>query len=281
MNQNVSSGFLIKPWPVLLDHYTTAAKLAGVKHIVHTEHDAWHLNSPKHRLLQNLVLKFARPQVVADAEVVKNQLDNQLNYDKVAVIKNGVDCEKFTPGDQKDARVKLGLPLEGLLIGSAGRLEEVKGHDLLLKAMPYIHQGAKLVIAGDGSQSKSLIQLARHLCITDRVRFLGLVEDMPNFYRSLDVFCLPSRCEGFPLAPLEAQACGIPTVAHDVGGTKETLCPETGLLAQAGNSHELAIKINMLLSPGSKRSPRQFVTNNNDIRKMVEAYDALSQEEFA
>ncbi|NOH72682.1 glycosyltransferase [Vibrio pectenicida] len=260
---------------------STAARLAGINNIIHTEHDAWHLNNTKRRLVQNLILKLSNPYVVADADVVKKQFTEKLNYQNVMVIKNGIDCEQFSPGEKKHARIKLGLPVSDLIIGSAGRLEEVKGHDLLLKAMPFIHQGAKLVIAGNGSQRTCLMKLAQDLSITDRVCFLGLVDDMPNFYRALDVFCLPSRCEGFPLAPLEAQACGIPTVAHDVGGANETLCPDTGLLSKAGNHQELAININKQLNFESSHSPRHFVTSNNDIKKMVEAYNALSQGEFA
>ncbi|GLT18913.1 glycosyl transferase [Vibrio zhanjiangensis] len=259
----------------------SAARLAGIKNLVHTEHDAWHLNNPKRRLLQSAILALTHPQVVADADVVKMQLDTKLKYHKVAVIKNGVDCERFSPGNQKNARTQLGLLLSDTIIGSAGRLEEVKGHDLLLRAMPFVDSKVKLVIAGDGTKRQTLIQLAKDLHISDRVYFLGLVDDMPNFYRALDVFCLPSRCEGFPLATLEAQACGIPTVAHDVGGTKETLCPDTGLLSQVGDHQALANNINRQLKHNSDRSPRRFVTINNDIRKMVEAYNALSQEKFA
>ena len=194
----------IKPQVVHTHHIgpliygATAARLAGIKHIVHTEHDAWHLNNPKHRLLQNIVLKFSRPQVVADADVVKNQLDSQLSYDRVAVIRNGVDCERFSPGNKNNARTNLGLTLNDTIIGSAGRLEHVKGHDLLLKALPLVHSSVKLVIAGDGTQREALTKMAKDLSISDRVYFLGLVGDMPNFYRALDVFCLPSRCEGFP-----------------------------------------------------------------------------------
>ncbi|WP_114787592.1 glycosyltransferase [Vibrio tetraodonis] len=277
----------IKPQVVHTHHIgpliygATAAKLAGIKHIVHTEHDAWHLNNPKHRLLQNIVLKFSRPQVVADADVVKSQLDSQLSYDRVAVIRNGVDCERFSPSNKNNARTNLGLTLNDTIIGSAGRLEHVKGHDLLLKAMPLVHPSVKLVIAGDGTQREALTKMAKDLSISDQVYFLGLVGDMPNFYRALDIFCLPSRSEGFPLATLEAQACGVPTVAHDVGGTKETLCPDTGILSPVGDHKALADNINKLLIQQSDRSPRRFVTRNNDIKKMVEAYNALFQEEFA
>ncbi|NOI29393.1 glycosyltransferase [Vibrio coralliilyticus] len=259
----------------------TAAKLAGVQHIVHTEHDAWHLNNQKHLLLQSLALKLSRPNLVADAGLVKEQLDEKLNYANITVIKNGIDCERFKPGSQAQARCELGLPAHGKIIGSAGRLEKVKGHDILLKALPLINSNVTLAIAGIGSQKDALTRLAEDLSISHQVRFLDLVEDMPTFYRALDVFCMPSRCEGFPLAPLEAQACGVPTVATNVGGTNETLCPITSQLAEAENSSELALKLSQMLLESPQSSPRQFVVNNNDIRKMVDAYSAITQEEYA
>jgi len=258
-----------------------AARFAGVNIRIHTEHDAWHLSSRKHRSLQGLALKIAKPTLVADASLVRDQIVKQLNVNSVTVIKNGIDCSTFKPGAKLLARQALGLSIDKVLIGCAGRLEKVKGHDLLVEAMCSLPKHTHLVIAGDGSERDNLIALITDLGLEDKVTFLGLVDDMPRFYQCLDVFCLPSRSEGFPLSTLEAQSCGIPTIATDVGATKETLCPTTGLSVKSDNPLSLASGILHALSNKSDVSPRTFVLKHNNIKAMIEAYHSLAQEKTA
>ena len=143
-----------------------------------------------------------------------------------------------------------------------------------------------LAIAGNGSERQSLEALTQKLNLSDRVIFLGLVDNMPAFYQSLDLFCLPSRHEGLPLSTLEAQACGIPTVATDVGATDETLCPNTGSLVARPSITALAKELDnatqrLYASDPNTVSPRDYILSNFDIRKMVNAYDALSDGAYA
>jgi len=114
------------------------------------------------------------------------------------------------------ARRALRLPDSGRLIGSAGRLEPVKGHALLIEALAALPTDVTLVLAGDGSQRPILEALAARLGVAERVHFLGHIDSIVTFYRALDVFCLPSVAEGLPLSVLEAQACGVAAVV--VGG---------------------------------------------------------------
>lgn len=258
-----------------------AARLAGVATRIHTEHDAWHLNQSKHRRLQSLALRIAQPQWVADAELVREQINQHFHHHSVSVIKNGIDCEKFKPGAKHLARQLLNLPTDVTLIGCAGRLEPVKGHDLLLKAMVNLPDHIHLVIAGDGSQRHSLTQLAHQLHIQHRVTFTGLLCDMTRFYQALDLFCLPSRSEGFPLSTLEAQSCDVVTVVTDVGASKETICPQSGICVKPGCPESLAYGIMACLKQSPATSPRSFVIKNNDIRKMIKAYNQLSGEKQA
>lgn len=258
-----------------------AARLANVKHRIHTEHDAWHLSNPRHRFLQDLALKLGKPRLVADASLVRDQIKHYFTHQSVTVIKNGIDSASFKPGSKMLARQSLGLSTYPTYIGTAGRLEQVKGHDILINAICFLPNNIHLVIAGDGSQKEALQQQAKDLGLSHRITFLGLVNDMPKFYQSLDLFCLPSRSEGFPLSTLEAQSCGIATVATDVGATKETLCPKTGQLAPAENPQRLSIALRNALSSPCQDSPREFIVKNNDIRNMVQAYEALTEEEYA
>ncbi|KHA62589.1 glycosyl transferase [Vibrio variabilis] len=278
---------LLKPHCVHTHHIgpllygAVAARLAGVHTRIHTEHDAWHLQAFKHRFLQSLALKIAKPKVVADAKRVRDQIHQYFAYNDLSVIKNGVDCERFKPGAKLLARQSIGLPEDAKIIGSAGRLEPVKGHDVLVEAFSHMPSSTHLVIAGHGSERETLEDQARALGVANRITFLGLVDDMPRFYQALDVFCLPSRSEGFPLSTLEAQSCGIITVATDVGATDETLDPESGILVDSEDAVALACALESALKTSIIARPRTFVHSNNDIRQMVHAYNALTEEKRA
>lgn len=265
--------------PLLYGGY--AARLSRVPVRIHTEHDVWHLNNQKHRNLQALALRIAKPTLVADADKVELTLKRHFGYENTVTIKNGIDCEKFTTGSQILARQKLGIAIDKTIVGTAGRLEVVKGHDLAIKAMSLLPDSYHLVVAGDGSQRAKLEQLVQHLGLQEQVTFLGLVSEMPRFYQSLDLFCMPSRSEGFPLSPLEAQACGIRAVVTDVGASSETLCPQTGRVMQPENIVAIARAIANSMNKPSNVSPRQFVLNNNDVRQMVKAYEQLATEVLA
>ena len=256
----------------------TAARLAGVKCLVHTEHDAWHLNDSRRRKLQSRVIGLTRPLLVADAGIVAAKMRHHLRLENICVIRNGIDTERFTPGDQRRARQRLGLPQEGQLIGCSGRLEEVKGHKTLIRALAQLSPTIHLALAGTGSIETELRQLVKKWHLGNRVHFLGRIDDMPCFYRALDIFCLPSLNEGLPLSPLEAQACDIPAVVTDVGGSRETLCPHSGELIPAENADAMATILNKMLElqPQEFRtSPREFVQKQGDVRLMAQAYANL------
>ncbi len=254
--------------------------ITGVPTRIHTEHDAWHLKNTKRRRLQALALKAAQPTLVADATRVYNQLRCAFSYKNIITIKNGVDCERFKPMSKAAARTKLNLPTDKHIVGCAGRLEHVKGQDQLIKALSLLPTNTVVVLAGDGSKRVQLEQLTHRLNLSDRVIFLGLVEDMTSFYGALDTFCLPSRHEGLPLSTLEAQACNIPTVAMNVGAVDETICPLSGTLVKSGSVAGLA---SALLEKQNERflSPRRYVLNNFDIVKMVASYNDISKGAYA
>lgn len=252
-----------------------ASRLAGTRLLIHTEHDAWHLSQKRRRILQRFVIKLAKPLLVADAKTVAAAMQRYLKLKDIRIIRNGVDTHRFVPGDAASARGKLGLPLNITLIGCSGRLEPVKGQQDLIKALTFLPENIHLAIAGTGSLEKKLKILAKKLNLEHRVYFLGHLEDMPLFYQSLNIFCLPSLNEGYPLAPLEAQACNIPTIVTDVGGSHETLCPDIGHLVPANNSEQLAIAIQKLMISGKKVTSRNFVKTHGDVREMTKAYFAL------
>jgi glycosyltransferase involved in cell wall biosynthesis len=252
-----------------------AARLAGVKHIIHTEHDAWHLENPQRCKLQRRLLTLVRPTLVADANTVANAMKHHLGLAAVTVIHNGIDSERFQPSNKQACRKALGLPVDSPLIGCGGRMESVKGQNILIDALVDLPVDVHLALAGSGSLESALKQQAVTLGLAERVHFLGHLDTMPLFYQSLDVFCLPSFKEGFPLSSLEAQSCDIPAVVTDVGGSKETLCPESGLVVPAGDSAALAVALTYQLTHKHDYNPRAWVTQHGDVKAMVRQYEAL------
>lgn len=252
-----------------------AARLAGIKTLVHTEHDAWHLQSAKRRFLETTAVRWFRPTIVADSQMVAKAMKRDLHISDVLVIPNGVDTHHFCPGDKSDARKILGLPEGVKIVGCAGRLEMVKGQIILLEALRSLPEDVHVVLAGDGSQKSHLQAYSKNNELQNRVHFLGHVDDMLTFYQSLDVFCLPSLYEGMPLAPLEAQACGVPAVLTDTGGCAETLCPQTGTLIKPNAPQEMAAALHKALISKAPNSPREFVCRHADAAIMADAYRAL------
>jgi glycosyltransferase involved in cell wall biosynthesis len=252
-----------------------AARMAGIKHLIHTEHDAWHLNEPKRRKVQQGLLTLLKPTLVADSDSVALILRGHFPTRKILTIRNGIDSQQFMPGDRQRARKALRLPMNAPLIGCSGRLEPVKGHHLLIEALTSMGDEVHLAIAGGGSLQETLRQQAMASGLLSRVHFLGHLDSMPTFYQAIDLFCLPSYQEGFPLSSLEAQACGVPSLVTDAGGAAETLCPDSGRTVCKGNAGALADTLRQMLGAPSKVSPRGFVTRQGDVRGMVRAYEAL------
>lgn len=257
----------------------TAARITGTRHIVHTEHDGWHLESSKKRqTLQRLALRYVRPKLVADASHVADILQRFFPDQSLNVILNGIDTRRFRPGKHINARKRLELPEGKIIIGCAARLVKGKGHTYLLDALARLPGNIHLALAGDGPLRCDLMAQARQIGIVHRVHFLGTVESMPTFYQALDLFCLPSEAEGLPLSPLEAQACGVPVLITDTGGCREAVCSNTGLLVPPKDSQALAQGVHTLLkgfTRSTQRSPRDYVLQKHDLCKVARDYRML------
>jgi glycosyltransferase involved in cell wall biosynthesis len=161
-----------------------------------------------------------------------------LRLGSVRTIHNGV------PDVETDAAPRL---TAGPIVGAVGRLAFQKGFDLLLRAMCEV-ENATLVLIGDGEDRLELQALARRLGVADRTIWAGWSDDVRSHVRSFDVFVLPSRFEGFPLAVLEALLAEKPVVATDVGSVGEAvIAGETGFLVPSDDVGALAVAIRQLL----------------------------------
>jgi glycosyltransferase involved in cell wall biosynthesis len=166
--------------------------------------------------------------------------------EKIRVIPNGVDMEKFHHITRAEARATLGLPQKKTIL-SAGHLIPRKGFDRLLLAVRDIGtyppgEDLQVVIVGEGPLRNELERMVTLLGLGGRVRFVGHVphQNLALWYSAADVFCLFSRQEGCPNVVLESLACGTPVVATPVGEVPAILSSEeVGLLADP-EAHLLA-----------------------------------------
>ncbi|WP_205666097.1 glycosyltransferase [Aquabacter cavernae] len=251
-----------------------AARLAGVPRFVYVEHDVWHYQDAGDRRLARLAAHLVRPRVVAVSHNVAQTVREVMPGCPVEVIPNAVDTNRFVPGDRAAARARLGLPQDARIVGAAGRLEAVKGQDVLVAAMAGVPD-AMLVLIGKGSQMEALQAQTARLGLSDRVRFLGHRSDMPSLYPAFDLVSLPSRNEGLPLSVLEAQACGIPVVATDVGSVREGICPDTGMVVPPEDPPAMAAAITRMLAQPGTGDPRAFVLSHYSWARMLASYEAL------
>jgi glycosyltransferase involved in cell wall biosynthesis len=193
-------------------------------------------------------------KVIAISEAVKSWLVQGygLESEKVQVVYYGIEPERWC-SPSRDLRSEWELA-EKLLIGSVGRLEPRKGHDLLIRAVPFIAQQfpqTTLLIAGHDPRGygRVLESLVTQLSMEKHVRFLGFQDDIPSFLHAIDVFAFASRSEGFGQVVIEAMAAGKPVVVSRIAPLTEIVIDgETGFYAEPENPESFAEKILWLLS---------------------------------
>lgn len=152
--------------------------------------------------------------------------------DRVRVVGNGVDLQKFAPMPKAEARGQLGLPLDAPVLITVGALVERKGFHRVIELLPALrdrHPGLLYLVIGgaspEGDMSDALHEQVNRLGLGDAVRFLGPLppEQLRRPLSAADVFVLATRNEGWANVLLEAMACGLSVVATDVGGNAEVV----------------------------------------------------------
>lgn len=253
-----------------------AARLAGITHRIHVEHDAWYGNNAHNRRLHRLGFWLMQPKWVAVSDTVKQQWQ-RYNQAPCKVIYNGVDVTRFQAQNTLCARRVLSLPKDAVLVGFVGRLESVKGPDLLLEALAKLPEHVHAVFVGKGSQSNALHKQTNDLDLLARVHFLGHRKDTKAIYSAFDVLCVPSRNEGYPLAIIEAQASCIPVVAFDVGGVRDCFKVSQEGLVPSGDVAALADTLLQSLNVSNEtiQAIRDHVRTNNAFDVMMAAYESL------
>jgi glycosyltransferase involved in cell wall biosynthesis len=166
-----------------------------------------------------------------------------------------------------------------IVVGSLGRLDQVKGYDLLLRAVAWL-PGVRAVVIGEGGARQDLERLARELGVADRVELPGWAEQPSAVLLGFDVFCLPSRSEGFPLSIVEAMLAALPVVATRVGSVAELVADgETGLVVERDDVDGLAAALARLRDDGLRErfgaAGRKRAQEHYTVEHMATAYQEL------
>ena len=215
-----------------------AGRVAGARVITHAHIEGVFNRRPAIARAQRALERLTSPlssRIVAVSESTRQALIRAGIPDRTVVtIPNGVELRP-PAGSRERIRAELGIPSDATVVGSVGRLCDVKGQRELLDAVAGL-PGLWVALVGvdleqGGAYEDLLRRRARDLGLADRTVFTGYREDVPALLEALDVFVLPSWIEGMPLVVLEAMAASLPVVATPVGGTPELVSDgETGYL---------------------------------------------------
>lgn len=205
---------------------------------------------PARRLAIERTVRRADAVVAVSASLARRAVELGASGSRVFEIGNGVDLGMFSPGDRSAARRALGLPPAAAIVLAVGRLDPVKGLDLLVAAMPFLRErssrGVQLHLIGEGPARASIERLVRERGLREQVVLHGELSSssLSTWYSSADVVALLSHSEGCPNVVIEALACGRPVVATRVGGVPELIQEgETGLLVDRRDPAHVADRL--------------------------------------
>jgi glycosyltransferase involved in cell wall biosynthesis len=232
-----------------------AAILSGRKKVVYTEHGRFYPDRKSwKRKIVNPILAHGVDHLVSISQATAEAMATYDNLPRrrIKVIHNGIDLEKLNPPvDLAAKRREFGISEDSHVLGTAARLEEIKNLPMMLRVFKHVSMqrpDTVLLIAGEGSQTGKLKEMAAEFGIAEKVRFVGLRFDLSEIYKLMDVFLLTSFTEGISVTLLEAMASGVPAVVTDVGGNTEVVViGETGYVVPLDDDEAMVGKILRLL----------------------------------
>jgi glycosyltransferase involved in cell wall biosynthesis len=265
-------------------HCLKPARIARVPRVVVTEHAHQYLRR-RPRVLERARRRGPKADCVT---VIHQELRDffakevGISDGKLRLIANGVDTEKYCPGDAPaailDLRTRFGWTH---VVGCVSRMHPDKDLLTLIRAFAEMDEidGVRsgLVVVGDGDERKAIEELISRFELEDRVYLSGVQTDIDAWLKLFDVFALSSKREGVPLAILEAQSTGIPVIATKVGGLPDVVDDSVGLLVEPQNPKQLADALRRLLSDDDLRrrmsaNARQRAVTSHSFTRMADRY---------
>lgn len=279
-------------WPTLVET-AMAALLANITTTVYGFHGKT-LDDLKgigllRRLAQRLFIRrYSR--VITLNQQMANDFAQECGLlpDHIRIIANGVDINHFCPrADRHDLRRRFGLPTNRFIVGNVARLDAVKNHEVIIRALHRLRHHPSLpflLLVGEGGHRPVLEEQIKTLGLTEDVRVLGYSEQIPALLNCMDLYIQSSFYEGFSNTVLEAMACRVPVIASRVGGTADLFTDgEQGLLFPSDDEAALVMLITRLAENQALRQDmadraRRHVVERFSVKTMVRNYEALYQE---
>ncbi len=247
-----------------------AAKYAGVPVRIAHSHATTSNKEFLRNIIKNILRKFSKiyaTDYFACSELAgRFQFGNKAyNEGKVTIINNAIDINRFlfNKDKRKKIRDELNINEETILIGNVGRLESVKNQKFVIDIFKeYLknNNNAFLIIVGEGSLKKSLLNHIEEANLKDKVKLVGQREDIDFVYSALDVFLFPSLYEGFGLSLIEAQCSGVSCLASNnvIKEIKVSSCIK--FLDLTLSAYEWAENV----EPNYNRKKEKYLKNNID-----------------
>lgn len=266
-----------------------AARLAGIPRVVHTEHGRRHPDPLGDRVIDAIAARRTDAVVAVSHQLGQHLISKQVvPRRRLHVIPNGIHTEAFRPRpDDGTIRRELGVPLHIPILGSIGRLETIKGYDVMIRAFAMLlaewpdEVKPVLVVAGEGSDRPLLEQLITALGIESRVHLLGWRDDTQALHASFTAFTMSSRSEGTSISLLEAMSAALCPVVTDVGGNRAVLGEHLAhRLVAPDDPRVLADAMRVVLREPERRAEdgraaRARVESEFSLTLMLQAYEAL------
>lgn len=208
--------------------------------LITTEHNTFNRRRGHffYKLLDKAMYYFY-DSIICISDKSKENLVNHIGEsDKIVVVKNGIDIEKFEKAEPL-LRRSLGLEETDFVLIMVARFMRAKDQDTIIKALQNLPSHYKLLLAGNGERKEFCEHLSKELRVDDRVLFLGNRADVPQLLHTADVVLMSSHWEGLSLSSVEGMAVGKPFVASRVDGLKEVV-DGAGILFNEGDYKELS-----------------------------------------
>jgi len=271
-------------------------RLAGYRKkvplVIHTAHNwachdllpAWQKNF--YLMLEKKAAKWC-DAIIVDTKAVRDYgLKLKIAAsDKIHQIYMGIELDRFReykPEDKMAQRQKYGINPNKIIVGTIARLVPDKGIETFLACAQQLRDNKNLVfmVGGDGELRNDFEKEVQKAGMKDRFIFTGHLDDVVPYLNMFDIFCLPTLREGFGVVFAEAQACGVPVVASDIGPLREVVIDGvSGRLVPVNNVKEFSNTLGSLLDPNLRnkyaQAARKHVQNNFDINKINEQILAL------
>jgi len=264
-----------------------AARLARVPVVITSVHGNYRKDLRFERKIANKMLSRVTDRIVAVSESIRTDIIKYDNIDpeKVLVIRNGVDTALFSPPvNAGGVREELALKDNETVIGFVGRLVPAKGLQHLIGAFESVRAEigqVKLLIVGGGQLMEPLTMMARDKGLSNDIIFLGERTDIPQLLGAMDIFVMPSIAEGLPNALLEAMAAARPVIVTCAGGMGEIIQDGVnGLVVPVGDEASLSGGLRKLVKDRSfaqalGAAARQCIENRHSIRATARSWEDL------